>query len=66
MADLKISLFNFNCVMIYMIYKILVLLNNPLNYLKNNILECVFKKYNRLFNFLFFFFMKDNAEKFKV
>ena len=30
----------------------LVLLKNHLNYLKDNILECFFKKYNRLLFFL--------------
>ena len=46
--DLKISLLNFNFVMIYIIHKILVLLKNHLNYLKDSIFECFFKEYNRL------------------
>ena len=46
--DLKISLLNVNFVMIYIIYKKLVLLENHLNYFKDNIFECFFKKYNRL------------------
>ena len=33
---------------IYIVHKILVLLKNHLNYLKDNIFECFFKKYNRL------------------
>ena len=42
------SLLNFNFVMIFIIHNILVLLKNHLNYLKDNIFECFFKKYNRL------------------
>ena len=34
--------------MIYIIYKILVLLKNHLNYLKDNIFKCFVKKCNRL------------------
>ena len=47
--DLKISLLNFSFVMIYIIHKMLVLLKNHLKYRKDNIFECFFKKYNRLF-----------------
>ena len=46
------SLLNFKFVMIYIIHKILVLLKNQLNYLKDNIFKCFFKKYNKR---LFFF-----------
>ena len=49
--DLKITLLNFNFAMIYITHKILVLVKNHLNYLKDNILECFFKKYNRLIFF---------------
>ena len=35
--------------MIYIIHKILELLKNHLNFLKDNILECFFRKCNRLF-----------------
>ena len=45
-------LLNFNLVMIYIIHKILVLLKNHLNDLKDSIFECFFKKYNRLLSFL--------------
>ena len=48
----KMLLLSFKLVMIYIIYKILVLLKNHQNYLKDNILECFFKKYNRLLVFL--------------
>ena len=41
------SLLNVNFVMIYIIHRILVLLKNHLNYLKDNIFECFFKKYNK-------------------
>ena len=49
--DLKILLLNFNFVMIYIIHKILVLLKNHLNDLKDNIFKCFLKKYNRLLFF---------------
>ena len=49
--DLKISLLNFNFVMIYIIRKILVLLKNHLNYLKDNVFEWFIKKYNELLFF---------------
>ena len=44
-------LFNVNFVMIYEIQKMLVLLKDHLNYLKDSIFECFFKKYNRLLLF---------------
>ena len=47
--DLRISLLNFNFVMIHIIYKILVVIKNHMNYLKDNVFEFFFKKYNRLF-----------------
>ena len=47
LEDLKMSLLNFNFVMIQTIYKILVLIKNHLNYL----FECFFKKYKRLLFF---------------
>ena len=37
--DLKMSLLHFSSVMIYKIHKMLELLKNHLNYLKDNILE---------------------------
>ena len=45
------SLLNFSFVMIYVIRKILVLLKNHLNYVQDNIFECLFKKYNKLLFF---------------
>ena len=48
MGDLKISLLNFSFVMIYIIHKILLLLKNHMNYLKDNIFKCFFKEYDRL------------------
>ena len=48
LEDLKTSLLNFNFIMTYIIHNILVLLKNHLNYLKDNIFECLFKNYNRL------------------
>ena len=40
--------FKFSFVMIYIIYKILVMIKNHLNYFKDNIFEYFFKKCNRL------------------
>ena len=58
--DLRMSLLNFNSLMIYIIHKILVLCKNDLNYLKDSIFECFFRKYNRLL----FFFSKENINFF--
>ena len=43
LEDLKMSLLSFNFVMIYINDKMLVLLKNQLNYLKNSIFECFFR-----------------------
>ena len=51
LEDLRMSLLNFNFAMIHIIHKILVLIKNHLNYLKDNIFECFFKKNNRLLFF---------------
>ena len=48
LEDLRMSLSNLNFVMIYIIHKVLALLKNHVSYLKDNIFECFFKKYNRL------------------
>ena len=48
------SLLNFSFIMINTIHKILVLIKNQLNYLKDNIFEWFFKEYNRLLSFIFF------------
>ena len=45
--------------MIYAIHKISVLIKNQLNYLKDNIFECFFKKYNRFSFFFKFSFDED-------
>ena len=45
LEDIKKSLLNLNFIMICTIHK------NHLNYLKDNIIECFFKKYNRLLSF---------------
>ena len=42
LKDLKRSLLHFSFIMIYTIHKILVLIKNQLNYLKDNIFECSF------------------------
>ena len=49
--DLKNSVLNFSLIMTYTIHKILLLIKNNLNYLKDNIFECFCKKYNRLLIF---------------
>ena len=64
--DLRISILNFNFVMIHIIHKILVLIKNHTNYLKDNIFKFFFKKYNRLFLKTIFFFKKYNDGKSKV
>ena len=48
---LRISLLNFNCAVIYIIHKIFELIKNHMNYFKDNIFKCFFKKYNRLLFF---------------
>ena len=40
LKDLKMSLLNFSLIMIYTIHRILILIKNHLNYLKNIIPEC--------------------------
>ena len=49
--DLRILLFNFNFVMIHIIHKLLVLIKNHMNCLKDIIFKFFFKKYNRLLFF---------------
>ena len=49
--SLRILLLNFNFAMIYIIHKLLVLIKNHMNYFKDNIFICFFKKYNRLLFF---------------
>ena len=59
---------NTKFVMIHIIHKILALLKSHLTYLKDNVLECFFKKYKRLFFFLKkkVLFMTYNDEKSKA
>ena len=40
LKDLKMSLLNFSFFMVYTIHKILILIKNYINYLKDNIFEC--------------------------
>ena len=44
-------LLGFSFVMIYIIHKVIVLLKNYLNYLKDSTFKYFFKEYNRLFFF---------------
>ena len=46
--DSKMSLSNFSFIMIYTVHKILVLIKNHLDYLKDIIFQCFFKEYNML------------------
>ena len=46
--DLNILLLNSNIVTIYLIHKMLVLQKNYLDYLKDNVYKCFFKKYDML------------------
>ena len=71
LEDLKILLLNFNFVMIYIIHKMLALLKNHLNYLKDNsnvflrsIIENIIGV-GVFFIFLNFFFSTYNDRKFK-
>ena len=50
--DLRISLINFNFIMIHIVHKFLVLIKNHMSYFKDNIFKCIFKKCNRLLVFL--------------
>ena len=68
LKDLKKSLLNFSFIMICTIHKILVLIKNHLNYLKDNVYECFFEKYITHFYFFkknYFTFIKYNDGKFK-
>ena len=57
---------DFDFIMIYIIHKILALLKNHLNFLKNSIFKCFIKKYNRFLIFFFnSFFITYNYGKFK-
>ena len=48
--EMKNDFLSFSFVMIYIIHKMLVLLKNHLNYLKDKVSERFFKKYTRLFS----------------
>ena len=49
LEDLKLPLLNVNFVKMYIIHKVLVLLKNLLNHLKDGIFELFFEEYNKLF-----------------
>ena len=53
--ELRIYFFHFNFAMIHIIHKILVLIKNHMNYLKDNLFEFFLKKYDRLL----LFFLKN-------
>ena len=48
LKDLKMSVLDFDFVMIYIIHKTLVMVKNNFNYLKDSVFECFIKEYNRL------------------
>ena len=60
LKNLRMSLSNFDFVIIYIIYKILVFLKNHLSYFKDSIFKRFFKEYNTLLSFLkkSFFFLQ--------
>ena len=62
----RMSFLTFNFVMVYIIHKILALPKNHLNYLKDNIFACFFKKYNRLLFYFFLIFITYNDGKSKA
>ena len=66
LKDLKMSLLNFSFGMIYVIHKLLVLLKNHLNYLKDSIFECFFKEYNRILFFKKNINLFHNIKRWKV
>ena len=49
--------------MIYIVHKMLLLLENHLNYLKDYIFECLFKEYSRLLTFFFGNIIMKSFEK---
>ena len=57
-------LLNFNFAMICIIHKLLGLIKNLMNDLRDNIFECFFKKYDRriFFTKIFFFIIFDEKE----
>ena len=62
---LKMLIFNFNFVMIYLIHKMSLLLENHLNYLKDSIFKYFLKEYNKpLFIYLFFYLFIYFFDKF--
>ena len=67
LEESKISPLNFNFVIICIIHKMLVLLKNHLNYIKDSIFKCFFKEYDKILSFFFFFkfFTTCNDGKFK-
>ena len=54
LEESKISPLNFNFVIICIIHKMLVLLKNHLNYIKDSIFKCFFKEYDKILSFFFF------------
>ena len=67
LKDLKAPLLNFSFIVIYTIHKVLVLVKNHLNYLKDNIFKYFFKEYNipLFLKKIYFFFILYNHKKFK-
>ena len=55
LEESKISPLNINFVLICIIHKMLVLLKNHLNYIKDSIFKCFFKEYDKILSFFFFF-----------
>ena len=53
LVDLRMPLLNINFFMIHLMYKILIVIKNHLNYLKDNLFKCFLKKFNRILLFSF-------------
>ena len=61
LEESKISPLNINFVLICIIHKMLVLLKNHLNYIKDSIFKCFFKEYDKILSFFFFFNFLQHA-----
>ena len=62
LEDLKMPLLSFSFAMIYIIHKMLVLLKNHLNYLKDNIFECFLRSIIDFYFFIKISFFLNNTE----
>ena len=61
LENLRMLLLNFNSIIIDVIHRILALIKNHLNYLKDDIFECFFKTFI-FFRKLIFFIIYNNGK----